>query len=281
MTDDEKRKAFDKKQKKVIEEFESLSKESLTLLNRLFNEAREQIKFLLRINPSEYNLWLLGELESQIKAVMDQVAAQSATNAQDAIARGWALGEALSDRPLQAAGLTIAGVAPAIDTRQLAALQHVTTRKIAGVTRIMADKIDTQLGLVMMGVQPLDMAITVITNILDEAERSRAIAILRTEISRANSIASDLRKRSAATVLPGMKKQWRKGARKHPRETHVFADGQVQELDNPFMIGSVPMMHPHDPSAPVGEVINCGCMSLPYMDHWEMSAPSTRKPPVT
>jgi len=276
MDDRERRRAFNKERKAVEQEFETLSAETLVMINRILNEAREQIKFLLRISPTEYNTWLLGELESQIKVIMDQVAGRSAAAAQAALTNAWALGELLTDRPLQAAGLTIAGVAPAIDTRQLAALQHVTTRKIQGVTRTMADKIDTQLGMVLMGVQPVDMAITVITNILDEADRSRALAILRTEMSRANSIAGDLRKRSAATVLPGMKKQWRKGARKHPRETHSFADGQIQPLDQPFNIGGVLMMHPHDPQAPVGEVINCGCMSLPYMDSWEVMAPGRR-----
>ncbi|WP_339859120.1 hypothetical protein [Pseudohongiella acticola] len=276
MNDRERRKAFNQERKAVVTEFEELSAATLLMINRILNEAREQIKFLLRISPSDYNLWLLGELESQIKVILNQVSSQSAAAAQSALSNAWSLGELLTDRPLQAAGLTIAGVAPAIDTRQLAALQHVTTRKIDGVTRIMADKIDTQLGMVMMGVQPAGMAITVITNILDEGDRSRALGILRTEISRANSIASDLRKRSAATVLPGMQKQWRRSARKDPRETHTYADGQVQDLDKPFIIGGIEMMHPHDPKAPIGEVINCGCMSLPYMKSWQMSAPGKR-----
>lgn len=276
MNDKQRRRAFERERKAVIGEFDTLTSETLTLINRVLNEAREQIRFLLRASPTEYNLWQLGELESQVRAIMNQVSVQTGTAAQAALANAWSLGELLTDRPLQAAGVMIAGVAPAIDTRQLAALQHVTTRKIAGITNAMADKIDTQLGLVMMGVQPTDMAITVITNILDEGDRSRALGIMRTEIGRANSIASDLRKQSAATVLPGMKKQWRRSARKDPRLSHTLADGQVQDLDKPFMIGGVPMMYPHDPHAPVGEVINCGCMSLPYMESWQVSVPGAR-----
>ena len=132
MDDRERRRAFNKERKAVEQEFETLSAETLVMINRILNEAREQIKFLLRISPTEYNTWLLGELESQIKVIMDQVAGRSAAAAQAALTNAWALGELLTDRPLQAAGLTIAGVAPAIDTRQLTALQHVTTRSDEG-----------------------------------------------------------------------------------------------------------------------------------------------------
>lgn len=273
MTNSERRKEFNKALRKAIAEYESQTTESLLLLNAILNQAREQIIFTLRRSPTDYNQWMLPALEAQIGAIMLGVNRQSVAAAQQALASGWLAGELLIDAPLTAAGVSIGGIAPAIDTRQLLALQHVTTNKIAGVTGAMANNINTQLGLVMMGVQSADTAVTVITNILDETDRSRAVAILRTEISRANSIASHLRKLSAATVLPGMQKQWRRSGRKHPRETHSFADGQVQDLDKPFMIGAVAMMHPHDPTAPIGEVINCGCQALPYMSSWNMSRP--------
>lgn len=273
MTNSERRKAFNKALRKAIADYENQTAESLLALNAILNSAREQIVFRLRRSPSDYDLYLLPALEAQIGAIMTGVSRQSVSVAQQALASGWLAGELIVDAPLSAAGVAINGIAPAIDTRQLLALQHVTTNKIQGVTSAMATNINTQLGLVMMGVQSSDTAVTVITNILDETDRGRALGILRTEISRANSIASHLRKLSAATVVPGMQKQWRRSGRKHPRASHSFADGQVQDMDKPFMIGGVPMMHPHDPAAPIGEVINCGCQALPYMKSWTMSRP--------
>lgn len=276
MTNRQRRAAFNKEIKRILKEYGALRAGTLTQLNALFNNARDRINLTLRRAPSDYALWLLPQLEAQISAIMAGISAQATQAVQAALSSAWANGELLIDSPMAAAGVSISSVAPSIDTRQLLAIQHVTTKKIAGITLELTNKINTQLGLVVMGVQPPATALTAITNLLDETDRSRALGILRTEIGRVNSIASHLRKASAATVLPGLKKQWRRSGRKDPRETHVAADGQIRDLDQPFQIGSVQMMHPHDPAAPAAEVINCGCISLPYMESWTVSAPGAR-----
>ena len=71
-----------------------------------------------------------------------------------------------------------------------------------------------------------------------------------------------------------MKKQWRRSGKIHSRLTHDLADGQVVDADKPFIVGGVKMMYPRDPTAPVSETINCGCVCLPYMDDWEVEHPA-------
>jgi hypothetical protein len=110
--------------------------------------------------------------------------------------------------------------------------------------------------------------------------RRRAIAIVRTELGRAFATASQLRSEQAAEYLPNLKKQWRRSGKIHSRRKHDLTDGQVRPVDQPFILGTghvsdpaasggIRIMHPHDPAAPPSETINCGCISLPYMESWK------------
>ena len=75
------------------------------------------------------------------------------------------------------------------------------------------------------------------------------------------SVATQERQTQAAEILPGLKKQWRRSGKVHSRTAHDLADGQIVDVDKPFMVGGVPLMYPRDPKAPAKETINCGCVS--------------------
>lgn len=276
MNDKQRRKAFNAERLRLRREYAALNKDTIKTISAVLSTALDQVQAILRAAPSDYQTWVLPQLENQIKAVMDMVVLQGTSLTQSSLSAAWSNGLMSVDGPLLAASVPISAILPAVDIRQLSAISHVTTKKITGITLETLNKIDTQLGLVVTGVQPFSEAVTVITNLLDETVRYRATMILQTELSRVNSIASHLRKLQAADHLPGMKKQWRRSSRKHPRETHAAADGQIREIDEPFDIGAIQMQHPHDPKAPANEVIKCGCQSLPYMDSWEVKAKNKR-----
>ncbi len=94
------------------------------------------------------------------------------------------------------------------------------------------------------------------------------------------AVAAHERLLQAKESVPGLKKLWRRSGKIHSRLHHDAADGQIQDVDKPFVIhaktGPVKMMHPHDPKAPAGEVINCGCISLPHMASWDMATPGKK-----
>lgn len=46
------------------------------------------------------------------------------------------------------------------------------------------------------------------------------------------------------------------------RPDHREADGQTVPWGQPFTVGGYQMMHPHDPTAPAKEIINCRCVEL-------------------
>lgn len=101
----------------------------------------------------------------------------------------------------------------------------------------------------------------------------RATTIVRTEVSRAFAVAADARLAQAAEKVPGLQKQWRRSGKIHSRWTHDLMDGQVVDAGKPFRVPSLEggfdlMQYPHDPAAPAGQVINCGCVALPYRAQW-------------
>ena len=143
----------------------------------------------------------------------------------------------------------------------------------AGYSRTKARGIAGGLGLVTIGAQSPGDAIGTIADLV-EGGRTRAITIVRTEVGRAFSVAADERMTQAAEILPGLKKQWRRSGKIHSRLHHDSIDGQIRDVDKPFTLGNgVQIMFPRDPAAPVGETINCGCESQPYMESWDVKNP--------
>lgn len=106
------------------------------------------------------------------------------------------------------------------------------------------------------------------SGIRDEYYKARRAAI--TEILRAHNVASW----EAARQNPSVKeRQWRHtGAHKNePRENHVAMDGQIVQVDEPFVLEGIngttyyPMI-PVDPDLPPEESINCHCTVINLVD---------------
>ena len=99
----------------------------------------------------------------------------------------------------------------------------------------------------------------------DNLLRVRGLTIARTERGSAINAGRQEAWRQAAdrAGLPygAIWKEWRHSTRKmEPRITHILANkDRVQGLDTPFNIGGYFCLHPHDPTLPASEVVNCGC----------------------
>lgn len=244
---------------------------------RLLNDALTRINATLAAQPSDYQLWQLAQLQREVRQTLADLGEQAAAGISDAAGRSWTAGQALIDSPLAAGGVQVAGLAPAIDTRQLFAMRAFMADRIKDVTLSAANKINSELGLVVIGAQSPSDAAGHITTVLGEQSRARATTIVRTELGRVFSVAADARLQQAGEFLPGLKKQWRRSGKAHARFHHDAADGQIKARDEPFVLhgpnGRVTLRFPRDPAAPAGETINCGCESLPYMDSWNVTHP--------
>ncbi|TAK47017.1 MAG: hypothetical protein EPO23_13105, partial [Xanthobacteraceae bacterium] len=175
-------------------------------------------------------------------------------------------------------GIRVAAALPHLDTRQLTAMRAFMTDRIKDIGLAAANKINAELGLVVIGAQTPSDAIGSLTRILGEPSRARATTIVRTELARTFAVAAQERLAQQAALVPGLKKQWRRSGKLHPRPHHDLADGQVRDVGEPFVLNplgglQVKLMFPHDPAAPAGETINCGCISLPWKADWKMATP--------
>lgn len=245
---------------------------------RLLKLAQERIATRIAAQPSDAERWVLAELQADIRRAMAEFSELAAAKVSTAAGQAWDAGQALIDAPLSAAGFRIDGLVPVLDTRQLIAMRAFMTDRIKDVGIQAANKINTELGLVALGAQPQTNAVTRVTAILGETSRARAITIVRTELSRVYGTASQERLTQAAAVVPGLRKQWRRSGKVHSRLYHDLADGQVVDAGKHFKLGNgVRLLFPHDPAAPAGETINCGCTALPWKADWEVATPGRRR----
>lgn len=83
--------------------------------------------------------------------------------------------------------------------------------------------------------------------------------IARTEIHTAANIGSD---EAAKSTGVDMVKEWATTEDSRARPTHVEADGQRREMDEPFSVGGYSLDFPGDPKGPAREIINCRCVAL-------------------
>lgn len=243
----------------------------------LLNEAHERILAQLA-GLGQFDEFFpvgldLARLEQAVRIALTEFGVEAGQTVSRDIGQAWQLGHDLVDHPLQAGGFSIEAIAPSIDTNQLRAMRAFTTNRIRGASTDMVDRINRTLGLTLIGAQTPGNAVAQVSDIIQRGGRARAIAIVRTELGRAFATATQERLEQVAKVVPGMQKQWRRSGKIHSRLVHDAIDGQVRDVDESFEVWNkrkINLKFPRDPKAPIGEVINCGCDSLPYREEWEV-----------
>jgi len=247
----------------------------------LLRDAQLQISLQLAQQPADWKQWQLTRLKDQIAIVLAAMGQQAGTAADQALRDAWQQGEDLVDKPLGAAGHSIELRLAALDARVLAAMRTFSHERLNNVAAEALGKIGQQLGLVTVGgITPFE-AIKAVQALLETESTRRATTIVRTEVSRAFAVASQDRLVQAAPLVPGLGKQWRRSGKIHSRWTHDLMDGQVVDAGKPFLVpnaggGIDKMMCPHDPKAPPEQVINCGCIAIPYLKGWAVATPGAK-----
>lgn len=282
MTESERNKAFKQARAAELKLRGALLAKTREDVIQLLNDALTEIKQLLATFPTEYESYKLPLLQKQIEQTLETFINNSAEVLAEGTAQAWSGGQSLVTAPLEAAGISITASLPAMDTRTLMAIRYFMTDRIKDVGKAAISKINSQLGLVLIGAQSPGEAVGTITTILSEESRDRAITIMRTGIGSVYAVATQQCMEQTAKIVPGLQKQWRRSEKLHSRLNHDLIDGQIKPVDEPFELTAkdgtaLRMMHPHDPTAPAGEVINCGCISIPWKVDWKALHPG-RKP---
>lgn len=242
--------------------------------------ARGQVAELLAAMPSDFNQWRLSQILSQLDAVLLGATTRAAGVADAGLRTAWQQGEDFIDKPLAAAGAAVEAFLPVLDATVLTQLRSFTALRLKDVGAEALTQIGRQLSLVTIGGQTPYEATRKIQATLGNESARRATTIVRTEVGRAFAMASDQRMRQAAARVPGLQKQWRRSGKLHSRWNHDAIDGQVVNVAEPFVLptdnGPLSIMYPHDPAAPPGETINCGCIALPFKASWAVARPGAK-----
>jgi len=275
-TDADRRKKFREELKRQITRPAAIQTEAHATIARLLDTAGERIAAALAAGPSTYESWRLGALRDRISSLFTLFERDATAVLTTGLDRSWEAGSDLIVEPLRAAEIRLGGLLPALDPRLLDALKVFQVDRIRDIAATTASRIGVEIAQAAIGTQtPWDAASKVAT--LLEAPKSRAFMIVRTELGTAYSEAGQQRMEQAvAAGVKGLAKQWRRSGKLHPRLTHELADGQIVDVDKPFIVGGIEIPKPRDPSIPASERINCGCASLPYMRHWRVTTPGAR-----
>jgi len=276
MSDKERDKAFKRERARQVRAKISEHKAVIKQVESVLKTAQQQIRTELAAMPTDFQAWQLPQIQKNITGLLNEIGQDLSKAGSEGSLQSWERGIQLVDAPIEAGGIRLKAVLHDIDLQQLTAMRTFMTDRMLDVTAELAKKINSQIGLAMIGAQTQHEVIGSIAQMV-EGGRGRAKTILRTEMGRAFSVASQERKEAAGDVLPGLMKQWRRSGKIHSRLSHDLADGQIVGVKEPFIIGGIKMMYPRDPKAPIKETINCGCDSLPSMAHWEVGQ-SGRQP---
>ena len=247
----------------------------------LLRQALAQITDQLASQPADWQQWQLTRVRDQVATVFTALGQQAGTAVDQALRDAWQQGEDLVDKPLNAAGLGVEMRLGALDARVLGAMRVFGVERMNNVAAEALAKIGQQLGLVTIGGTTPYQAIKAVQALLGNDSPRRATTIVRTEVSRAFAVAADQRLVQAAPLVPGLGKQWRRSGKIHSRWNHDLMDGQVVDVGKAFRVpnpgGGFDMMQcPHDPKAPIEQVISCGCVSLPYVKNWMLATPGAK-----
>lgn len=231
--------------------------------------AREQVILALKtVKPG--SLLQLTKQKSEIEAAIVRFEARAVAIGNGALGDAWKAGIDLLQRPASVLGFELGPVLK-INDRALLSMRTFMTGRIKDIALQAIGKINTQLAQVLIGTQPLSQAVTQIQNILGGVTRRRAMSVAYTEVGRAYSAASYSSMQAAKAAGVRLGKGWMESGKVHPRKSHSAIDGQVQRVEDPFVIIDLrtevqaELRYPRDELAPIGEVINCGCMMVPLV----------------
>ncbi len=254
---------------------EAIPEDTVREIIALLERALKEIRATLGGQPSEWQQHHLSLVKASVKSALDEFRRHADGRLSRDAMRAWYVGQNMVDEPLAAAGVAMRDALPTLNTRQLINTQTFLTDRITDISEQAIRRINGELGLVMLGVQTPGEVTTALTRILN-ISRSRASTIARTELGRLYEVAAFERRLQAKTILPGLKKQWRRSGKIHSRLTHDAADGQIREPDEDFIVGGEALAHPRDPKGSAKNTINCGCSSLDYMDDWDVMHPGKK-----
>ncbi len=275
---------FSAKVRELIRQSRQIEAPARRRILELLDEARKRIAGeLAGMDPLRPQAVQLRQLRSSIDAAFEHFRQQATITAQALERQGFEFGVKIAEQPLDAGGLRVPVAGQGLtgvsrNTLQIA--QDFTADLISNLSRDAAGKVNAALQRAFLGGQKL-------TDIIEQVAEGlggkgpldifskvgeRAVNVTINEIKRGFSIAGQARMEELGERFPEMRKQWRwVNVGQEPRMDHRLAppegaNGQIQRVDEPFLVAGEELMFPRDPNGSAENTINCHCISVPYFD---------------
>ena len=278
MTPSQRNKILRKQQLDKLKDLELLKTDTVDGIVVFLEAALKEITDQINTLPaSDFEAWRLPQLQTEIKRALTDLQRQLKTAGNKAAPVAWQNGVDRVIMPLAAAAPDLLNTnLIQINVQRLEAMRVFMLDRLEDIAAGAVGKINAQLGLVAIGATDRHEAVNTVEKLLTEGGKRRAQTIVDTELSRMSEVARHETHTRAAALMPQVKKKWRRSGKIHSRKAHDVADGQIVDADKPFIVGGDKMMHPHDPKAPIKQVVNCGCKSLMHVDDWNVTNPGKK-----
>ena len=215
-----------------------------------------------------FSRFQLNEVKRELEARLAELERALATNVSGYQAVAFDEGVKRADSMIQLATGTTQSLG-AVDRTLLGVAQNYSADLVKGLVDSQRARLTQILQRSVLG--GLDM-----TEIVREIGRTintgaaknataRALTIARTEILRMESVAQQSRFEQAREAGAKMQKQWFHVPEPNPRPDHLDVHGQIQDVDQPFVVGGEELMFPRDPAASAANTVNCRCRMLPFV----------------
>ena len=241
-------------------------------LRGMLAEVKRQIVAELQQVGGSYTALMLRQNLASVERYLAAFESSGSAEMSRLLDAAWESGVGLVPAAVRAGGMHVAFAH--IPGTVLQTMKEYSFHKISGLASDTFTKVRGELSLGILGQKTPHDVVHAISGSIDSPGifgtlEARAEVIAGTEMGRAYSTATQTGMRQAVGAVPGLKKQWwHAGHPKRPRMIHLSLHGQVRPVDEPFVIGSLAMMHPRDSNAPASEVIKCGCDHVPWHEAW-------------
>ena len=170
-----------------------IQRDTAAEVTRLLKRAEKDIRSALTGAPSDYQAWALPQLQASVRTALHTLGTGAGETLSQGAARAWEAGLDTVERPLDDAfgldepGFRLSALLPQVDTRQLLAMQSFLTHKMANVSATLANRVNSELGLAIIGTRSVGETTGRVAALLKTGGRSRALTVIRTELGRASA----------------------------------------------------------------------------------------------
>jgi len=241
----------------------------------IFEDLRRQAMAEMQgVSSDSYTAYYMRQNRAMLEKAIADTESAAKRELDSRLSGMWNDGGDLVTKALSAGGISVSGQYHMLGQTLLDTLKDFASTRLEGLTEAAWNKINGEISLGALGQKtPYEVAKSIAGTLKDPGifrnVFTRAETITETEMGRVFSTATLENMKQAVKSVTGLKKEWwHAGHPKKPRYTHLLLHGQRQDVNVPFVIGSLSIDYPRDPKAALEEVIHCGCEVVPWKEEW-------------